>query len=172
MTPVFPFFRAHSPGFRLILLAWMMLAPLSASALDKAVLQLKWEHEFQFAGYYAALWQGYYRDAGIEVDIQPAFDDAGQYRSPQRRLLRSEVDFAIGGADILSGRDAGHPLVVLAPVFQKSPGALVTLGGQKLRSLRDLAGMRIAVNRDDYISDEFRSLLGTRLTRHAAPIAA
>lgn len=139
-------------------------------AAERVVLQLKWEHEFQFAGYYAALWQGYYRDAGIDVDIQPAFDESGRYHSSQQRLISGEADFAIGGADILSGRDAGHPLVILAPVFQKSPGALVTTGSQKLRSLRDLAGMRIAVSRADYIADEFRTLLGTRLTRHAAPV--
>lgn len=147
----------------------LVAAATVARAGEPVVLQLKWDHEFQFAGYYAALWQGYYRDAGIEVDIQSAFDESGHYRNSQQRLIKAEVDFAIGGADILSGRDVGHPLVVLAPIFQKSPGALVTLGGQKLRSLRDLAGLRIAVSRSDYISDEFRTLLGTRLARHAAP---
>lgn len=157
-------------GQRLSICVVLILAAVSVQASERVVLQLKWEHEFQFAGYYAALWQGYYRDAGIDVDIQSAFDEAGQYRSAQQRLISAEADFAIGGADILRGRDAGHPLVVLAPVFQKSPGALVTLGGYKLRSLRDVAGLRIAVSPGDYISDEFRALLATRLTRHAAPV--
>ena len=31
---------------------------------EKVVLQLKWEHEFQFAGYYAALWEGFYAQEG------------------------------------------------------------------------------------------------------------
>ncbi len=39
----------------------------SASAMEKVTLQLKWVHQFQFAGYYAALQQGYYRDAGLDV---------------------------------------------------------------------------------------------------------
>jgi ABC-type nitrate/sulfonate/bicarbonate transport system substrate-binding protein len=34
------------------------------AALDKVRLQLKWYHQFQFAGYYAALQQGYYEEAG------------------------------------------------------------------------------------------------------------
>ena len=37
--------------------------------LEKVTLQLKWHHQFQFAGYYAAQEQGYYRDAGLAVDI-------------------------------------------------------------------------------------------------------
>ncbi len=34
-----------------------------AQAAETVVLQLKWRHQFQFAGYYAAVAQGYYRDA-------------------------------------------------------------------------------------------------------------
>ncbi len=143
---------------------------MPAGAAERVLLQLKWEHEFQFAGYYAALWQGYYRDAGLEVNIRSAFDEAGQYRDPQTALLRGDADFAIGGSDILIGRDRGHKLVVLAPIFQKSPGAIITLSDTKLRSLRDLAGLRIAVNRNDYITNEFLALLGTRQTRLPAPI--
>lgn len=30
----------------------------TSSALDKVTLQLWWDHQFQFAGYYAAKWQG------------------------------------------------------------------------------------------------------------------
>ena len=39
---------------RLLLLA-VLLTPLAAGALEKVALQLKWEHPFQFAGYYAGL---------------------------------------------------------------------------------------------------------------------
>jgi ABC-type nitrate/sulfonate/bicarbonate transport system substrate-binding protein len=33
-------------------------------------MQLKWKHQFQFAGYYAALEQGFYRDAGLDATIR------------------------------------------------------------------------------------------------------
>jgi ABC-type nitrate/sulfonate/bicarbonate transport system substrate-binding protein len=56
------------------LLAWpVALALLAATpcwAQDKVTLQLKWLHAFQFAGYYAALQQGYYRAAGLDVDLR------------------------------------------------------------------------------------------------------
>ncbi|MBE0648068.1 MAG: hypothetical protein IH596_09810, partial [Bacteroidales bacterium] len=45
--------------------------PISARPTDNdstevtVKLQLKWKHQFQFAGYYAAIEQGYYRDEGF-----------------------------------------------------------------------------------------------------------
>jgi two-component system sensor histidine kinase/response regulator len=50
----------------------IFFAVSQASALEEVTLQLKWTHQFQFAGYYAALQQGYYRDAGLDVTIKPA----------------------------------------------------------------------------------------------------
>jgi two-component system sensor histidine kinase/response regulator len=32
-------------------------------------VQLKWWHQFQFAGHYAAIEKGYYRQAGLEVRL-------------------------------------------------------------------------------------------------------
>src|SRR5476651_2758629 len=46
----------------LLAMAALLLAAAPARALDNVTLQLKHLHQFQFAGYYAALEQGYYRD--------------------------------------------------------------------------------------------------------------
>jgi ABC-type nitrate/sulfonate/bicarbonate transport system substrate-binding protein len=53
---------------RALVALWLGIVLLGASpaqALETVVLQLRWIHQFQFAGYYAALHQGYYRDAGL-----------------------------------------------------------------------------------------------------------
>ena len=39
-------------------------------AAEKVRLQLKWQHGFQFAGYYAAEQQGYYAQAGLKVELK------------------------------------------------------------------------------------------------------
>ncbi len=58
---------------RLIAGASLLLsASHPAAALDAVSLQLKWKHQFQFAGYYQALEQGFYRDAGLDVTIRDA----------------------------------------------------------------------------------------------------
>lgn len=49
---------------------------------EKVVLQLKWEHQFQFSGYYAALWQGYYQDVELDVEIKPISRPDGSVVSP------------------------------------------------------------------------------------------
>ena len=50
-------------------LAWAEEAPSEPN--EKVVIQLKWLHQFQFAGYYAALSQGYFKDEGLEVELRP-----------------------------------------------------------------------------------------------------
>ena len=45
-----------------------MLFP--AWSLEQVTLQLKWQHQFQFAGYYAALEKGYYDEVGLDVQIK------------------------------------------------------------------------------------------------------
>jgi hypothetical protein len=59
-------------------------------ALDKLSLQLKWLHQFQFAGYYTGLEQGFYRDAGPAAIVNNVdLIDVGEHRlrdlsQPQR----------------------------------------------------------------------------------------
>ncbi len=38
--------------------------------LEKVTLQLEWKHQFEFAGFYAAIEQGYYKDIGLEVEVR------------------------------------------------------------------------------------------------------
>ena len=60
----------------LIVIALLVLAAAHpAAALDAVSLQLKWKHQFQFAGYYQALEQGFYRDAGLDVTIREGGPD-------------------------------------------------------------------------------------------------
>lgn len=115
----------------------LLLAASPAFALDKVTLQLKWTHAFQFAGYYAAKEQGYYRDAGLEVNIVEAAPDT----DPVRKVLDGEAQFGVGTSSLLLERAAGKPVVALAVVFQQSPYAIFT--GPNIRSLSDLKGGRM-----------------------------
>ena len=48
------------------------LGVADANAAEKAPPQLKWQHGFQFAGYDIARERGYYRDAGLDIQIREA----------------------------------------------------------------------------------------------------
>src|SRR5215468_11459922 len=65
--PMSSILSCSGPSLAAFVLA-LLCAP-AAQALQQVSLQLKWHHQFQFAGYYAALEQGYYREAGLEVRI-------------------------------------------------------------------------------------------------------
>ena len=119
----------------------MLLYPLSAAATDKVRLQLKWQHQFQFAGYYAALAQGYYQAAGLDVEIIPCRpgEDAVQ------KVLQGKAEFGVGSTELLLLREQGAPLVVLAVIFQHSPLVFMTLKRSGLQSIHDLVGRRIMI---------------------------
>ena len=98
----------------------LLFLTTSAMAVEKVSLQLRWDHQFQFAGYYAAQWQGYYADAGFDVDIRSAITPDGKILSATQEVASGNADFGVGAADILIARDKGIPLVVLASIFQQS----------------------------------------------------
>lgn len=102
--------------------------------LDQVVLQLKWRHQFQFAGYYAAVAQGYYREAGLDVELR----EATPGRDPVEEVLTGRADFGVGNSDLLLLRAEGKPVVVLAAIFQHSPLLLVTRAASGVTDLQGL----------------------------------
>ena len=102
---------------------------VNAQSSDKALtpvnVQLKWRHQFQFAGYYAAIQQGYYRDTGLAVNLI----ERASGPTPIDRLIVGQVDYAIGGIGALVYRENGVPLVAISATFQKTPSVLISRFG-------------------------------------------
>lgn len=111
----------------------------ASSRLDAVTLKLKWQHQFQFAGYYAAVEKGFYREAGLDVTIVEASD----YDESTDAVLKGEADFGIGASDLVVLRAKGSPVVVLAAVFQHSPLVLVTKQNAGINHVHELAGKRV-----------------------------
>ena len=131
----------------------------SGSADDTIVLQLRWDHQFQFAGYYAANWQGYYTDEGLDVEIRSALTDEGDILSAVEEVVSGRADFGIGAADILKVHDQGPPLSVVATIFQQSAAAFYLKQDTPFRSLADLARLRVARRVNDLIDIELQAML-------------
>ena len=127
----------------------LLLLSCNVFSAEKVVLQLKWEHEFQFAGYYAALWQGFYQAEGLDVEIRPVSRPDGSVVQPLDEIRSDNAQFAVGALDILIGEDRGRDLVVLAPIFQRSPSAIFSLATTPLNDLSQLATLRIAAVEND-----------------------
>jgi PAS domain S-box-containing protein len=132
----------------LLCLAWCGAAgaepspPISAAAApDKVRLQLKWQHQFQSAGYYAAIAQGYYRTAGLEVQITEALRDC----DPVQEVTAGRAAFGIGTSELVLSRSQGQPVVVLASIFQHSPFVLLANRKAGIQTIHDLIGKRVAI---------------------------
>ena len=93
-----------------------------AYALEKVRIQLKWEHQFQFAGYYVAKELGYYRDVGLDVEIIEARPNTDAIAT----VLQGDAEYGVGNSGIILSRHKGNPLVVLAVIMQHSPFILLT----------------------------------------------
>lgn len=117
----------------------LLLCP-HAKAQDVPVkLQLKWWHQFQFAGYYAAQIKGYYKAAGLNVEITPG----KQHLSPVSEVLNGNADFGVTGADLLLNFTEGQPVKVLGAIFQHSPYVVISSAKKNIISPADFKGKSI-----------------------------
>ncbi len=130
------------PRHNLAVAAAVFGAVVSAiGAAETVTLQLKWKHQFQFAGYYAAIAQGYYRDAGLDVQLR----EAEPGRDPVETVLAGEADFGVGTSELLLLRGQGKPVVVLAAIFQHSPLTLLTRRTDRVNDLQALHDQPIMI---------------------------
>jgi ABC-type nitrate/sulfonate/bicarbonate transport system substrate-binding protein len=100
-----------------------LVAASGAQALDVVTLQLKWRHQFQFAGYYAALEKGFYREDGLEVEIR----EGGPNVDAIDDVVTGRADFGVGTSGALIARTRGQQ-VGAGSVFS-TPAILVPRAG-------------------------------------------
>lgn len=132
-----------------ILIALVLFRPAAAHADPASVspgshavaIQLKWTHQFQFAGFYAALAQGYYADAGLDVRLI----EGGPQLDPAQVVVDGEADFGVGNSSLLVDRAEGVPVVAVAAIFQHSPFIILARREPDLLSLSQLEGRRLMV---------------------------
>ena len=114
---------SRMPAFALALLALIGL-PRPGGAAEAVVLQLHAPAQFEFAGYYAAQWLGYYRDAGLNVEIRPGGARAQVPIDPVREVAEGRAQFGTGTMQLVIRSAQGLPLLLVAPIFQQSGAAV------------------------------------------------
>jgi hypothetical protein len=90
---------------RFLLACWLSLPCGAAPAQEGVVLQLKWSHAFQFAGYDAARKLGYYREAGLEVTLRPGQPGAGT----MHEVAGGRAQYGVGNSSLLLAREDAIP---------------------------------------------------------------
>ena len=109
--------------------------------LKKVRLQLKWKHQFQFAGYIAAIEKGYYKEQGLQVELIEAVTG----EQPGLSVFNGKADFGISTSDVVLMREEGYDPVILATIFQHSAQVLITSTASGIENMQQLIGKKIAL---------------------------
>ncbi|GGE92900.1 ABC transporter substrate-binding protein [Mycetocola zhadangensis] len=112
----------------------------AGDSLTEVKLQLQWLPQGQFAGYFAALDQGYFEDEGLDVEIIPSGGDI----VPQDALANGDVDYAIAWVPkVLGSIEAGANVTNIAQIFQRSGTLQVSWADSGIESVADFEGKKI-----------------------------
>jgi len=108
--------------------------------LVKVVLQTDWYAEVEHGGFYTALVQGYYRDAGLDVEIV----QGGPNGMTPQKIATGQADIAIGRSDdVIIFASRGVPVVMLGAFMQRDPQAIMFHRESGIRSFSDLDGRNL-----------------------------
>ena len=111
-----------------------------STALKPIRLQLQWFPQAQFAGYFAALDKGYYKDEGFDVTILPGAVEI----VPATVVAGGQAEFGISWVPrMLAPRESGADGVVIGQIFQRSPTLQVSFKDKNITKPEDLKGKKV-----------------------------
>jgi ABC-type nitrate/sulfonate/bicarbonate transport system substrate-binding protein len=116
--------------------------PAIAQAPTVVNFQLSWIKSAQYAGYFAGIERGFYREERIDpnfVSGGPGIDAIANVAAGQ-----SAVGDRPSGTLIVA-RDRGLPIKVIGSAYQRSPGAIMSLAAKPVRTIRELEGKTFAL---------------------------
>jgi NitT/TauT family transport system substrate-binding protein len=131
------------PLFLVVALLAIAAGPgAQAQSLTHVRLQLKWVAQAQFAGYYAAIAKGYYKDAGLDVELKLG----GPNVVPEQVVASGGADFGIDWVpSLLNSREQGANLVDIAQVFARSGMREISFKVKNINAASDLKGKNVGV---------------------------
>jgi NitT/TauT family transport system substrate-binding protein len=112
----------------------------SAAGATKVRLQLKWVAQAQFAGYYAAVDQGYYKAEGLDVQLLLGGPDI----DPVRVVASDGAEFGTTWLPaMLAAREGGADVLDISQVFQRSGTLEVSFKDKNITKPEDWKGKKI-----------------------------
>ena len=112
-------------------------------ALEKIVLQTDWFPQAEHGGFYQALARGFYREAGLDVDIWPGGPGSGI----KLKVMQGNAHFGMSRSDdLMLAASRGMPLVMVAATMQHDPMALMVHAASPVRTFKDLQGRVVIGN--------------------------
>jgi NitT/TauT family transport system substrate-binding protein len=123
---------------------WLLALSFAVQAADPVKVRLvtDWYPQPEHGGFYHALVKGYYKQAGLDVEILPG----GPNTFAIQRVATRAGDFGMASTDdILSANDRGIPVVAVGATMQHDPQGIMIHDASPIRDFPDLDGRTIAV---------------------------
>lgn len=119
----------------------VLAAAPPAAAADRVSMRLPWIYNVQAAAYIMAREKGFYREAGLDVEIRPG----GVQINPNQLVASGQDTFGSNDTpNLIMGRSQGMPIVALAACWQLHPGGVYVLEASGIREPKDLIGKTLA----------------------------
>src|SRR3954467_8190534 len=114
----------------------------AAPKLTQVTLQLKWGTQSPWAGYYAAVAKGYYKNAGLDVTLKVGGPDI----TPETVVLGGQAQFGLDWLpNLFATREKGGKLVSVAQVFARSGMTELTWKDSGITSITKMRGKKVGV---------------------------
>jgi len=116
----------------------LLFATLLFSSNTRTVsVQLEWKHQFEYAGFYAAIKQGYYKDIGLHVKMKEFKD--GLHLSDE--VIKGNAEFGVSSSSLILDKLNNKHVVLLASYLKQN--ALVLATNANITKLSDLKNKKI-----------------------------
>jgi NitT/TauT family transport system substrate-binding protein len=127
-------------------------------------LDLKWRHNAQFAGFYVAKQNDYYKQAGLSVKFR---ERQSNKATGIDTLLSGESNFAlVTPFELLDSVAQGKPVVAVAAIYQSTPTVIASLTTTNINTPADLKNRVLGITGNE----PFRNVIYTALlNQHRVP---
>ena len=103
-------------------------------------LRLSWIKNTEFAGVFAAMEKGFYKDEGINLTVNPSAQNLPEV---QAVAGKSDTIGLSGGASLFLARAQGVPVKAFGATFQKGPGCFLWKEASGIKGIADFKGKKI-----------------------------
>lgn len=115
----------------------------SSAPLTRVRLQTDWFPQAEHGGFYQALAKGWYKEAGLDVELLPG--GPGAHIKP--KIINGDAEFGMNpSVDVIVAASRGLPLLMVAPFLQHDHQALLVHADSPVRDFADLRGRTLVAS--------------------------
>src|SRR4029077_9762202 len=119
-----------------------LVTTLEAGAATPVTFQLNWYAGGPNAGFAAAVAEGYYRDAGLDVTLVQGNGSGNTAQLVAHGRSQLAYADAVAVSQLIA---KGAPMKVVSTVYQSNPNAVMSLKKTGIKAVGDLKGKKVGV---------------------------